>query len=80
MLIAFSLLFMCAIFIFSLSFVMPLSYGRYWEALYVEEDENERMLIFISILMLLLGVVQFCCLILVLYLILHCFLFLTNVF
>ena len=49
---------------FSLIFVMPLSYYRYWAALYVEGNENEGMLILHYILLLslplFLGVVQFC--------------------
>ena len=39
---------------FSLSFGMPLSYDRYWEAFYVEENENEGMLILHSIFLFLL--------------------------
>ena len=36
------------------SFVMPMSYGRYWEALYVEGNEVEGILILRSILLLFL--------------------------
>ena len=52
---------------------MHLSYGRYWEALYEEGNEDEGMLIFHSILLLylplFLEVVQFYPLILVINLI-----------
>ena len=46
--VIFFLLFLCFYF-FSLSFVMPLSYGRYCEALYVEGNETEELLILRSI-------------------------------
>ena len=46
--VIFFLLFLCFYF-FSLSFVMPLSYGRYCEALYVEGNETEELLILHSI-------------------------------
>ena len=54
MLIAFFVIYYCNfLFLFS-QFVMPLSYGRHWEAMCVEGNENEEMLILGSILLLFL--------------------------
>ena len=50
MLIAFK----CNFYFFSPSIVMPLSYGKYWEAMYEEGNEDEGILILHLITLLFL--------------------------